>query len=73
MEIQLEVEVKIRKGLGPDYIMKSIPVFFDDLPEGTTKYEMESMAAREIDEQLSKTEDFPQYGKNWEITNYNYT
>lgn len=73
MIVALEVEVKIRKGLGPETITRHYPVGYDDIPEETTKQEIEDMAKKDVEEYLSGTEDYPKYGKNWEIIQYHYT
>jgi len=73
MMIQLEVEVCIRKGLGPDFIAKNFPVAYDDLPEETTHDEIYQIAKFDVEQVLYKSEDFKEYGKNWEITGYHFT
>lgn len=73
MTMQLEVEVAIRKGLGAQFIHKHFPMGFDDLPQTTTKYEIEQMAKQEVERYLRNTDDYRSYGKNWEIVAYHYT
>lgn len=73
MMVQIEVEVMIRKGLGPEHINRNFSVGFDDLPEETTNYEIEQMAKAEVEQQLRNTEDYPIYGKNWKIISYNHS
>lgn len=73
MFVQLEVEVKIQKGLGPETITKNFGVAYDDLPEETTKDEIKSMAKREVDSRLYNSIDYKDYGKNWEIIDYHFT
>lgn len=70
---QLEVEVIIRKGLGPEYITKNFPYGFDDLPEDTTDFEIKEMAKYQVETYLRNTEDYRAYGKNWEIIDYHFT
>lgn len=68
----LEVEVRIRKGFGPDYKIKNIPIGFDDLPDDTSNEEIKDMAKMEVDSLLRSSEDYPLYGKNWEIIDYHW-
>lgn len=70
MFVEIEVEVIIRKGLGPDHFRTCISVGLDDLPEETTRDEIKKMAKAEVDQKLMNTEDYPVYGHNWEILHY---
>lgn len=67
MMAEFNVEVLIRKGLGPEWVHKNFPVGFDDVPEYLTKYDLRQMAKREVESKLYNSEDYRSYGKNWKI------
>lgn len=73
MFVQLEVEVKIVKGLGPETLNKNFSVAYDDLPEEISEHEIKQMAKREVEGRLYNSIDYKDYGKNWEIINYHFT
>lgn len=64
---EFNVEVLIRKGLGPDWIRKNFPVGFDDVPEDLTESDLRQMAIRDVESKLYNSEDYKDYGKNWKI------
>ena len=66
-------QVKIRKGLGGDEsFIKPVFVGLDDLPDELSDSEIKNLIGREVDSQLSRSDDYPLYGKNWEIVDYEY-
>ncbi len=71
MERIYEVEVEIRKGLGPDLAHRTVSVGLDDIEPGTSEDEIRSMVESEVDDQLRRSEDYPLYGKTWRIVNIN--
>ena len=73
MLIALTVEVSIRKGMGPDFFLKHFDVAFDDLPNDIDRIEVERMAKMEVEQYLFQTDDYPVYGKNWEVVGYHFT
>lgn len=73
MFVQLEVEVEIIKGLGPETITKNFPYAYDDLPDDTELHDIRAMAKEDCETYLRSTEDYPVYGKNWTIIDYHFT
>lgn len=73
MMIEVTVEVSVRKGLGPEWAQRFFPFGYDDLPEGTTKAEVQEMARRDVESQLYNSDDYRLYGKNWTIVDYQWT
>jgi hypothetical protein len=67
MMYQYEVEVSIRKGLGPEWVNKNFPVVFDDVEEGVSELEVKEWAKREVNSLLYNSDDYRHYGKNWII------
>jgi hypothetical protein len=67
MEAHFAVHFMIRKGLGPEYKEKVIEVGLDDIEPDTSDAELKSMAKLEAESYLSKSEDYPLYGKNWYV------
>lgn len=68
MTQEFVVNVLIYKGLSrTDSFPKTICVGLDDLPAELSENEIREYAVRDAEEQLRRTEDFPLYGKNWEI------
>lgn len=63
----VNVEVYIRKGLGPETVRKVFEQAYDDLPEDTQPEDITRMAITDTERYLYSTEDFPVYGKNWTI------
>ena len=68
----LNVEVCIVKGLGPDTFNKVFEVAFHDIEPGTSDYDIKQMAQKEVETKLYKSEDYPLYGKNWEVVGIYY-
>ena len=68
MTREFAVIVLIYKGLSrTESFQKTIFVGLDDLPADMSDNEIKDYAVRDAEEQLRKSEDFPLYGKNWEI------
>lgn len=64
---EFSVHIKLRKGLGPDWVDKHISVGLDDIPEEMTEVEIRAMVIEVAEEQLYKGEDYQHYGKNWQV------
>ncbi len=62
------VHYLFRKGINGPKVPKETEVAFDDIDPETTDLELKRMAEREVDNRFEKSEDFPLYGKFWEIT-----
>jgi hypothetical protein len=62
---EFAVTFGIRKGLGPDFVNKTLFVGLDDLPEDLTDSEVQSIAVNQAEERFYKSEDYHLYGKNW--------
>lgn len=64
-----EVEVKIHKGIdSSEYVIKSFSQAYDDVEEMTYE-EAVNYAKADTNHQLENSDDFVQYGRNWEILN----
>ena len=61
------VEVKIRKGLGPESVVKSFTQAYDDVPMEVPEDEVKKWAIADTEKQLYNSEDYQLYGKNWVI------
>lgn len=60
--------VDIYKGTArTERIHKRIEVAFDDLPPDITDEDLKEMVRADVNDQLTRTADFPLYGKNWTI------
>ena len=56
MSYNFIVEFQIRKGLGPDFVQKLIPVYYDDIEADTPEYVVIDWAIKEAEGILIKTE-----------------
>lgn len=63
---EFAVHFKLRKGLGPEWVDKTIFVGLDDVDPETTEFELKQMAINEAESQLYRTDDYKTYGKNWQ-------
>ncbi|MEM1323647.1 MAG: hypothetical protein AAGG75_25525 [Bacteroidota bacterium] len=61
------VEVEIRKGLGPEWVTKNFIQAYDDVPEEVPESEVKKWAVADTEKALYNSEDYPWYGKNWII------
>lgn len=61
------VEVELRKGLGPETVTKNIEQFYDDVPEDVPEEEVRQWAINDTNDFMYKSEDYPLYGKNWQV------
>lgn len=61
------VEVELRKGLGPEWVTRSFAQAYDDVPDEVTEDEVKKWAVADTERQLYNSEDYQLYGKNWII------
>lgn len=54
MEVHKIVHCKVRKGLGPEWIDKTIEVFLDDIEPSTRQSEIDDMVRRDVMGELSR-------------------
>jgi hypothetical protein len=64
-EVNYAVHFSIRKGLGPEFMPRTVFVGLDDIPQDVSDAEVKDMVLRDAESQLMNTEDYPVYGKNW--------
>lgn len=57
-----------RKGINGPIEKRSTEVAFDDIDPETTDLQLRRMAEREVNNRFESSNDFPLYGKFWEIT-----
>ena len=62
---EFAVHFLIRKGLGPEWVPKTIFVGLDDIEPEMEEYEIRAWARENAESVLRNTEDYPVYGKNW--------
>ena len=62
---EFAVHFLIRKGLGPDWISKTIFVGLDDIDHEMSEADIRQWARSEAESILYKSDDYPVYGKNW--------
>ena len=67
MMYNFNVEVSIRKGLGPEWVSKFFDVGFDDVDNDVPIEEVKKWARNEVESQLRDSEDYRLYGENWVI------
>jgi hypothetical protein len=65
------VQYEIRKGLGPEWVSKTHESTFDDIDPETPEFDLKRMAVYELETRLRASEDYPLYGKNWNIAEVN--
>lgn len=57
-----------RQGINGPKTGRETEVTFDDIDPETTDSDLRKMAIQEVDSRFYKSEDYPLYGKFWEIT-----
>lgn len=62
------VHYLFRHGINGHREPRQTEVAFDDVDPETTDAQLKQMARREVDSRFERSEDFPLYGKFWEIT-----
>lgn len=65
MELNYAVHFLIRKGLGPAFVLRTVFVHLDDVPDDLSDWEIKDLVRGDAEEQLCRTADYPVYGKNW--------
>lgn len=68
MLVERVATVRIYKGISrTESRTKSVFVGLDDLPEDISESEINDFVIADVNEQMTRTEDYAKYGKNWEI------
>lgn len=62
------VHYTFRHGINGPTENKTTEVAFDDIDPETSDQELRRMAVMEVDQRFEKSDDFPLYGKFWEVT-----
>jgi hypothetical protein len=73
MELNYVVHFSIRKGMGPEFMPRTVFVGLDDIPNEASDAEIKEMVIADAETQLMQTDDFPVYGKNWIYRDMPYT